>query len=80
MLCSDLLHVQSEQVNAVNMAGAEEQAAEEAVAEEDEAEEDAADEVVADVADQAGGAAENVADQADAEEAVDQRSPAGIPK
>ncbi|KAL6277925.1 hypothetical protein ACE6H2_021526 [Prunus campanulata] len=75
MLCSDLLHVQSEQVNAVIMAGAEEQAAEEAVAEEDEA-----DEVVADVADQACGAAENVADQADAEEAVDQGSPAGVPK
>ncbi|KAI5324052.1 hypothetical protein L3X38_033125 [Prunus dulcis] len=43
MLCSDLLPMQTEQVNAVNLEGAEELAAEEAVAEEDGAEEDAAD-------------------------------------
>ncbi|CAL8091978.1 unnamed protein product [Prunus armeniaca] len=48
------------------------------IAEEDEAEEDATDKVVTDIADQAGGAAENVADQANVEEAVDQGSPAGI--
>ncbi|CAL8168129.1 unnamed protein product [Prunus armeniaca] len=52
--------------------------AKEAVAEEDGAEEDAADGVVADVIDQACGAAESVADQADTEEAVDQGSPAGV--
>ncbi|CAL8160715.1 unnamed protein product [Prunus armeniaca] len=78
MLCSDLLLMQSEPVNVVNTEGAEEQAVEEAVAEEDEAEKDAADEVVTDIADQAGGAAENVADPADAEEAVDQGSPTSI--
>ncbi|CAL9025728.1 unnamed protein product [Prunus brigantina] len=50
MLCSDLLPMQSEQVNVVNMEGAEEQVVEE-VAEEDEAEEDAADEVVTNIAD-----------------------------
>ncbi|CAL9019625.1 unnamed protein product, partial [Prunus brigantina] len=44
------------------------------------AEEDAANEMVADVIDQACGAAESVADQADAEEAVDQGSPAGVSK
>ena len=64
MPCSDLLLMQSKHVNVVNMEGAEEQTFEEAVAEEDEAEEDAANEVVTDIADQAGGAAENVAAQA----------------
>ncbi|CAL2257267.1 unnamed protein product [Prunus armeniaca] len=44
MLCSNLLPMQSEQVNAMNMEGAEEQAVEEAVAEEDEVEDDAVDE------------------------------------
>ncbi|KAI5351088.1 hypothetical protein L3X38_003979 [Prunus dulcis] len=48
----------------VNMEGAEEQKVKDAVAEENEAEEDAANEVVTDIADQAGGAAENVAAQA----------------
>ncbi|CAL8993026.1 unnamed protein product, partial [Prunus brigantina] len=62
MLCPDLLPVQSEQVNVVNMEGAEEPVGEEAVAEEHGAEEDAADEVVADFIDQACGAAESVAD------------------
>ncbi|CAL2266594.1 unnamed protein product [Prunus armeniaca] len=66
MLCPDLLPVQSEQVNAVNMEGAEEQ-----VAEEDGAEEDEADEVVIGVIDQACGAAESMADQVDVEEAAD---------
>ncbi|CAL2260382.1 unnamed protein product [Prunus armeniaca] len=70
--------MQSEPVNAVNMKGAKEQAVEEAVAEKDEAEEDAVDEVVTDIVDQAGGAAENMADQADVEEAVDQGSLAGV--
>ncbi|CAL2272004.1 unnamed protein product [Prunus armeniaca] len=78
MLCSDLPHMQSGQVNAVDIEGAEEQVVEKTVAEEDKTEEDAADEVVADITDQAGGAVENVADQADAEEAVYQGSPAGI--
>ncbi|CAL8153081.1 unnamed protein product [Prunus armeniaca] len=77
MLYPDLPLAKSEEVNAVNIEGAEEQATKEAVAEEDGAEEDAADEVVADVIDQACGAAESVADQADAEEVVDQGSPVG---
>ncbi|CAL9024568.1 unnamed protein product [Prunus brigantina] len=51
-------------VNAANMEGAEEQ-----VVEEGGAEEDAADEMSANVVDQAGGAAESMADQEDAEEA-----------
>ncbi|CAL2246525.1 unnamed protein product [Prunus armeniaca] len=77
MLYPDLPPAQSEKANAVNIEGAEEQVTKEAVAEEDGAEEDAADEVVADVIDQACGAAESVAVQADAEEVVDQGSPAG---
>ncbi|CAL8115589.1 unnamed protein product [Prunus armeniaca] len=72
MLYPDLPPAKSEEANAVNIEGAEKQVTKEAVAEED-----AADEVVADVIDQACGAAESVADQADAEEAVDQGSPAG---
>ncbi|CAL2239112.1 unnamed protein product [Prunus armeniaca] len=78
MLYPDLPPAKSEEANAVNTEGADEQVAKEAVTEEDGAEEDAADEVVADVIDQACGAAESVADQADAEEAVDQGSPAGV--
>ncbi|CAL8095408.1 unnamed protein product [Prunus armeniaca] len=78
MLYPDLPPAKSEEANAVNTEGADEQVAKEAVTEEDGAEEDATDEVVADVIDQACGAAESVADQADAEEAVDQGSPAGV--
>ncbi|CAL8131697.1 unnamed protein product [Prunus armeniaca] len=78
MLYPDLPPAKSEEANAVNTEGAEEQVAKEAVAEEDGAEEDAADGVVADVIDQACGAAECVADQAKAEEAIDQGSPAGV--
>ncbi|CAL2271150.1 unnamed protein product [Prunus armeniaca] len=78
MLYPDLPLVKSEEANVVNTEGAEGQVAKEVVAEEDGAEEDAADAVVADVIDQACGAAESVADQADAEEAVDQGSPAGV--
>ena len=44
---------------------------EDAVAEEDGAELDVADEVVADVADQASGAAKSMANQADVEDATD---------
>ncbi|CAL9016883.1 unnamed protein product [Prunus brigantina] len=73
MLYPDLSPAKSEEANGVNTEGTEEQ-----VAKEDGAEEDAADEVVADVIDQACGAAERVADQADAEEAVDQGSSAGV--
>ncbi|CAL2229957.1 unnamed protein product [Prunus armeniaca] len=60
--CPDLLHVQSEQVNAANMEEIEEQAAEEAVTKEGGADEDEADEIWTDVVDQAGGAAKSVAD------------------
>ncbi|CAL2270960.1 unnamed protein product [Prunus armeniaca] len=49
----------------------EEDVAEEAVAEDDGAKEDVADEMVVDVAEQAGGAVEGVADQVDAKEAAD---------
>ncbi|CAL8163989.1 unnamed protein product [Prunus armeniaca] len=42
--------------------------------------EDAVDEMMADVAKQANGAAEGVDDQAEAEEAAAQRSPAGVPE
>ena len=62
MLCPDLLPMQSEQVNTVNIEGAEEQVAEEAVAEEDGAKDDAVDEVMADVIDQTYGAAESAVD------------------
>ncbi|CAL9025531.1 unnamed protein product [Prunus brigantina] len=78
LLYPDLPPAKSEEANAVNTEGAEEQVAKEAVAEEDGVKEDAADGVVADVIHQACGAAESVADQADAEEAVDQGSPAGV--
>ncbi|CAL8089065.1 unnamed protein product [Prunus armeniaca] len=60
--CPDLLHVRSEQVNAANMEGVEEQTAEEAVTEEGGADEDEADEIWTDFVDQAGGAAKSVAD------------------
>ncbi|CAL8094058.1 unnamed protein product [Prunus armeniaca] len=78
MLYPDLPPAKSEEANAVNTEGAEDEVAKKAVTEKDGAEEDAPDEVVADVIDQACGAAESVADQADAEEAVDQGSPTGV--
>ncbi|CAL2257686.1 unnamed protein product [Prunus armeniaca] len=53
---------------------------EEQAAGEDEAEEEAIDEMMANVAEQADGAAKGVADQAEAEEAAAQRSPAGVPE
>ncbi|CAL2230021.1 unnamed protein product [Prunus armeniaca] len=77
MLYPDLPPAESEEANAVNTGGAEEQVAKEAVAEKDGVEEDAADGVVVDVINQACGAAESVADQRDVKEAVDQGSPAG---
>ncbi|CAL9025494.1 unnamed protein product [Prunus brigantina] len=52
--------------------------AEEQAVEEDEVEEDSADEVVTDIADQASGVVENMADQADSKDAKDQGSPAGV--
>ncbi|CAL2259780.1 unnamed protein product [Prunus armeniaca] len=65
MLCSDLLPMQSEQ-------------AVEEVAEEDEAEDDATNVVETNIANQASGGVENVVDQADAKDAIDQGSPAGV--
>ncbi|CAL2227722.1 unnamed protein product [Prunus armeniaca] len=78
VLYPDLPLVQSEEANAMNTEGVEEHVAEEAVVEEDGAKEDAADDVVADIIDQARGAAESVADQVDAEEAANLGSLAGV--
>ncbi|CAL9012002.1 unnamed protein product, partial [Prunus brigantina] len=78
MLYPDLPSAQSEEANAMNTEGAEEQMAEEAVAEEDGAEEDAVDEVVVDVIDQACRGAESAANRVDTKEAADHGSPTGI--